>query len=212
MHQQAPISQPIPVVNLRPDEYFSTVQRHVVRMLAARPFEADDVAQSVVARWWHRRDMVISRYPDPWKFAKVAARHALISWQRTERSQRCQGSRLVRHADGSATPAREWLSGDRALSGFDTEHDLFSLIAAAGPTPEDVVVEQLWADQLCAGAYRGLSPADIAVFELVELQGYQVTELARHMGVARETLARRLSRIRHAIAANHANTAPKRSA
>ena len=55
-----------------------------------------------------------------------------------------------------------------------------------------------------AVAYRGLTPDDVQLFEMVTLHGFKVSELAAGRGCARETLARKLSRIRAIIAANRA--------
>ena len=51
---------------------------------------------------------------------------------------------------------------------------------------------------------RGLTPDDVQLFEMVTLHGFKVSELAAGRGCARETLARKLSRIRATIAANRA--------
>lgn len=186
------------VSDLTPDQYFAIVQQQVVRLLAARPFEADDVAQNVVVRYWERRQEVMRRYPDPVRFARVSARHGLISWDRTNRSQRCQGSRLRQWSDGSSTPAREWVSGNQTLPFGDGE--LFDLVADTAGSFDQIVVDGLWLAEVRDQAYEGLSDFDIEAFELVEVGGYQVTEVAHQYGVARETMARRLGRVRNSVA------------
>ena len=54
--------------------YFTELHRHVVRLLSSRPFEADDVAQTVMVRYWEHRHMLIARSPAPQRFARVVTR------------------------------------------------------------------------------------------------------------------------------------------
>jgi DNA-directed RNA polymerase specialized sigma24 family protein len=186
--------------------YFTELHRHVVRLLSSRPFEADDVAQTVVVRWWEHRHMLMQRYPDPQRFARVVTRHTLISWQRSQRSQRCEGARLHTQPDGSLRPAREWVSGNRSHHSADgiDRGELFDHQAASSDSIDDIVTNRLFAQQHRHIAYRGLSFDDIELFEMVNVHEFRVSELAAIKGCARETLARRLSRIRTTIAANRA--------
>ena len=186
--------------------YFTELHRHVVRLLSSRPFEADDVAQTVMVRYWEHRHMLIARYPDPQRFARVVTRHTLISWQRSQRAQRCEGVRLQQQADGSLRPAREWVSGNRTYFSPDGSElsEVFDHQASHGTPVEEVVTNRVWAQHHRAVAYRGLTPDDVQLFEMVTLHGFKVSELAAGRGCARETLARKLSRIRAIVAANRA--------
>jgi DNA-directed RNA polymerase specialized sigma24 family protein len=186
--------------------YFTELHRHVVRLLSSRPFEADDVAQTVVLRWWEHRAMLIQRYPDPQRFARVVTRHTLISWQRSQRAQRCEGARLYSRTDGSQRPAREWVSGNRPIHTADGGEggEVFDHQASASDPIDDLVTNRLFVQQHRYVAYRGLSSDDIELFEMVAVHEFRVSELAAIRGCARETLARRLSRIRATIAANSA--------
>ena len=193
MNDSHPQSRPTPAApattmptSLMLDTYVTAVQRAIVRVLARcgghAAAAADDVAQEVALALLAtpgRLAVVMQRYPDPVAYAKARAMHAFTQWERAMRADRGEGARLVARPDGSLRPARAIIAGDAPLPGGDGNH--WDLVAARhDPTDREIVV-------------------------LVIGFGYQVTEVAARLGIARETAARRLSRIRRRLEAQRGN-------
>jgi RNA polymerase sigma factor (sigma-70 family) len=193
---------PTDSLDLAIEGYVVTVHRQVVRSLTTRPHDADDVAQAVVELVLGAPVQWMTRYPDPVRLARVAARHACITFDRQQRVQRCEGARLHPSADGLLHPGRTWISGNvTAVEGGD---ELLAMVAD-GDDPFD----DMWADRDERTSQlhllmRGLSNDDRTLLFLVNVAGYSVTDLARHRGCARETVSRRMSRIRHKLEQNRA--------
>ncbi|MEI8239769.1 MAG: hypothetical protein WCI22_10135, partial [Actinomycetota bacterium] len=193
------------ILDLATEHYAGALHRQVMRVLSSRPFDADDVAQSVVTWFLGRPEVLMARYPDPVRLGKVAARHACISHDRRQRIQRGEGARLFTLRDGLLAPGRRVVSGnvpvteggDELLALQPQQHTLFD---------EQVVIAQR-CTELLALLQRGLSAAECELLMLVDGHGYAVNALAVQFGVARETLSRRISRIRRHVQQNRADMA-----
>lgn len=206
----APTPTALPVLPaLTVEAYLEAVQRTIVRVLArlgARAAAAaDDVAQEVVVALLARTGrlaLVMERYPDPVVYARARASHAFTQWERAVRADRGEGARLVVRADGSLRVARTVIAGDAPLPGGDGQH--WDLVAAQPDTTDDLV-DLLAAWPKAVEFIATLDPSDREIVVLVLGFGYQVTEVAARLGIARETAARRLSRIRRRLDVLRAN-------
>ena len=187
------------------EHYAGALHRQVVRVLAGRPLDADDVAQSVVVWFLGQPEVLMARYPDPMRLARVAARHACISFDRRQRSQRCEGARLFTQVDGTVAPGRRTISGNTTT--VDGGDELFELIAQPTLFVDDHVVAQAHCAEMLAVLQHGLSAADCQLLMLVDGHGWPVNLLAARMGLARETLSRRISRIRRHVQQNRTGMA-----
>jgi|GEM_PF-2080002 len=192
------------------EEYVAIVQRTVVRVLARcgqrhAVDAADDVAQEVALALLAdtvRLARIIERYPDPATFGRVRARHAFTQWERAVRADRGEGARLVCGADGQMRPARIVVAGDAPLPGGGGDH--WGLLGATDD-PADDLVELLTQRSAAARFLATLTPTDREIVIAVLGYGDQVTQIAARLGIARETAARRLSRIKRQIVAWRAN-------
>lgn len=191
------------------DSYVEAVQRAVVRVLGRLGVHAaaaaDDVAQEVALALLANPDRlatVMQRYPDPVAYARARAAHAFAQWERAMRADRGEGARLVVRADGSLQAARTVIAGDAPLPGGDGRHwDLLG----GDPDPAEELVEFLARWPRVVAFIDTLAPVDREIVVLVLGYGFQVTEVAARLGIARETAARRLSRIRRRLDAVRGN-------
>lgn len=216
MNDSHPQSRPTPAApattmptSLMLDTYVTAVQRAIVRVLARcgghAAAAADDVAQEVALALLAtpgRLAVVMQRYPDPVAYAKARAMHAFTQWERAMRADRGEGARLVARPDGSLRPARAIIAGDAPLPGGDGNH--WDLVAARHD-PTDDLIEILAGWPEVVRFLDTLDPTDREIVVLVIGFGYQVTEVAARLGIARETAARRLSRIRRRLEAQRGN-------
>ena len=199
------------------ETWVTAVQRFVVRELIRwgqrhAVDAADDVAQEVVVALLavpDRLEAIVERYPEPAVYARVRARHAFTQWERAMRADRGEGARLVCDADGQLHAARTVVAGDAPLPGGEGDH--WGLVGGHDD-PTDDLVDLLSKWGKAVEFIDGLAPTDREIVVLVLGFGYQVTEVAARLGIARETAARRLSRIRRQIDAWRANMEAEMSA
>jgi DNA-directed RNA polymerase specialized sigma24 family protein len=187
------------------EHYAGVLHRQVVRVLTSRPLDADDVAQAVVVWFLGQPEVLMARYPDPVRLGRVAARHACISFDRRQRIQRCEGARLFVQGDGTVQPGRRTISGNTPT--VDGGDELLDLMAQPTLFVDDHVVTQQFCADMLSTLQRGLSAADCELLMLVDGHGWPVNVLAARLGVARETLSRRISRIRRHVQQNRAHMA-----
>jgi RNA polymerase sigma factor (sigma-70 family) len=156
--------------------------------------DAFDIAQNLVERVLRSPGAVMAVFPDPLVYASVCARNAGLDFDRTERGQRCEGARLTTNAAGERGRARTWLSGDRAMSDGDVR--LFDTVADGSVDFVDALVESDEAKERLDVCLRGLSQTERDLLHRVDGHGMYITEVAATVGIRRETLNRRLTRIR----------------
>lgn len=203
--------QPTPCTSTPDDSrceaYAVGLLREAIRLLARRGrfvASADDVAATIVAAFLPKAATIMARHPDPAAYARLAVRRASIAHDRRERAQRGEGVRLVRGADGQVTPRRVVLSGDAVLG--EAQLSLFDLLPAADECPADVVLRSLDGAAVLELFLDGVAAPDRTLLLLVDGAGYTVTEVADLVGQRRETVSRRLGRVRRQVERNRAVT------
>ena len=167
---------------------------HEVARLAGRTrkaFDADDIAGEVALAVARHPSNIMGGYPDPVHYARQRARHAGISFDRSERVQRGEGARLFVDGDGLRSPGRRYTSVDASEGG-----ELLEQAVTCVEPLDAAVADRLAAGALLQQACDGLSPVELRELWLVDGCGYTVQEVAELCGQRRETVSRRLSATR----------------
>jgi DNA-directed RNA polymerase specialized sigma24 family protein len=177
-------------------EYCTTLHDRVVAVSRRTRSEHDarDIAQSVVEQFLRSPVDVMDKYPDPVVYASVRTGHAGLDFDRSQRKQRCEGTRLVTNAAGERKRARTYVSGDAAL--FDGDGQLFDIIVDGSADFVETIAAAYDTRGILDCCLRGLTEADRELLYWVDGQGMYITEVAKIVGQRRETLNRRLSKIR----------------
>ncbi len=165
-------------------------------------FDADDIAAEVAEAVLEHPEVIMARYPDPLRYARIRVRHAGISFDRRERAQRGEGARLFPGPDGSLAPGRRYVSGNS--TGHDGGDELLSFAVDLGAEFEPAVDDQMVAAALLQRCCEGLSQAEVHEIWLVDGCAYTVQEVADLCGQRRETVSRRLNATRRRIRQNRA--------
>ena len=136
------------------DDYVAAVFREVVRVasIVRHGFDADDIAAEVAATVLDQPELIMARYPDPLRYARVRVRHAGISFDRRERAQRGEGARLFPGPDGLLAPGRRYVSGNS--TGPDGGDELLSFAADLAAEFEAAVDDQMLPPRSCSVAAR----------------------------------------------------------
>lgn len=183
--------------------YCAELHRHVLRRLGHR-FDADDVAQRVVELLLANPTSLMQRYPEPARFAKAAGQHVAIGEDRRNRGQRGEGTRLRLADDGTLYAPRTVLSGEApAASGVGS---VFDGVTDGADAFDDRVLHRHEVLRTIEACTFNLSHEDRRLLYLVDGLGYTVVEVARAMRLTRETVSRRLSRIRRIVQQNRVVT------
>ncbi len=179
--------------------------RRVVRASRVIPrADHDDVVQAVLVKVWCRLEHYRAAYPTRAVLAKVLVRSVGEDHNRAQRSQQCQGARLVDDGRGGLRTGRQGVSLDglveRAQAGGYNEVTAVTLRDGFDPVG-DSVIDRLGACQRVeqVAVQLRLSQRDRALVHLVDGLGLTVTQAARHIGVARETANRRLTQIHRSV-------------
>ncbi|MFZ9629372.1 MAG: hypothetical protein ACO3C1_08470 [Ilumatobacteraceae bacterium] len=183
-------------------QWATALVRAVVRC-CRRPAAADDVAIGVVidvlALPLAAQLRLIDEYPDPMAYARLVVGRALVDHDRTERVQQCRGARLFTDADGTVQPGRTWAYGDAPV-GHGGE-SLFDLMVSDADVATEVV-DRLDTDRLLDALLDGLDDDERWLLTRVDGLGQQINDIAGEYGVVRETLSKRLSKIRARVQIN----------
>ncbi len=134
------------------------VFREVARIAARtrKAFDADDIAGEVALAVARHPSNIMAGYPDPVGYARQRARHAGISFDRSQRVQRGEGARLQVDKDGLQRPGRRYASADAspdALTHADpgAGHDV---------TVTEHLVTAALLQQACKGTRGGWSSSE----------------------------------------------------
>lgn len=185
-----------------PDMQYAVVLfRHVVRLHARRrPDDADDVAATVVEEFLRSdpetRLSIMAEHPDAAKYAQLVTFRAGIDHDRRQRVQRCEGVRLHPLADGGLTTGRTWTSGDAAPAGGAA---LFERVVDDDTPIDDDVTHRLAVSRLADEILRCLDDDDRMLLTRIDGLGHAVNDVAVELGVRRETLSRRVNRLRATV-------------
>jgi RNA polymerase sigma factor (sigma-70 family) len=176
------------------EAYAAALRRSVVRALGVRVppggFGVDDIAQEVVLAFLENPVRIMATYREPWIYARASVASRIVDLGRRERAQRGEGSRLVETHDGRA-PRRVVVCLDATGNAVDLEAELAELARGV----DEIVLDRLTVDELLAV----LTPTERWLLERVEGGLYTVTEIAAVLGLARETVSRRLSTVRRQL-------------
>jgi len=185
------------------DEYATAVFHETIQFCRRRgQHDASDIAQAVAESFLTDAERIMARFPNPARFAHGTARYAAISFARRERVQRGEGTRLADLGGGSLAPRRRYLSGNATLA--DSEFELFDTLVDTSEPVADKVARECDIDALLARCMAGISPIDRELLMLVDGMGYIVKEVADLVGQRRETVSRRITRVRQQVARNGA--------
>ncbi len=196
--------QPTPRLDAAAHDYAVAVFREVMRVAAAvrRGFDAGDIAAEISAEVLERPESIMSRYPDPVRYARRRVRHAGISHDRRQRVQRGEGARLYPQRDGTLQPGRPYLSGNATPA--DGGSEWFSTVSDPHSEFETGADEHMAATAALRWCCQGLTSTVVHELWLVDGCGYTVLEVAQLCGQRRETVSRRLNQTRRQIRLNHA--------
>jgi DNA-directed RNA polymerase specialized sigma24 family protein len=182
--------------------YTLAVYDEVLRIAGAARNGRDvmDIANNVAVTVLESSASIMQRFPRPEEYARACARNAGFSFDRAERVQRCEGVRLRTLADGTKTPGRSWVAGHATVG--DGENDVWSVITDPHGWFEADTVERLDAHQQYRACTAGIPEHELR--EVLEVDGYgrPVSEVAQACGQRRETVSRRINRIRERIREN----------
>ena len=184
------------------DDYAVALYREVVRLLARRRRldDAQDIAAEIAERFLAQPDGTMACFSDPRRYARVAVGHAGIAFDRRQRAQRGEGVRLVRGADGRLAPLRPHRSGNTAA--FENRVDLLDTVADRSEPFADLVARDIDNEAMLERCLVGVSAADREVLLLIDGVGYTVRDLAGLIGQRRETMSRRVNRVRRQVFAS----------
>jgi DNA-directed RNA polymerase specialized sigma24 family protein len=184
------------------DHYVAAVFREVVRLASKvrHGFDADDIAAEVAAGVLDKPEVIMARYPDPARYARVRARHAGISFDRGQRAQRGEGARLFQGPDGLFAPGRRYVSGNSV--GPDGGDELLTFVVDPTAAFEAGIDDHMVDAALLRRCCKGLSQGEVREVWLVDGCGHTVQEMAELCGQRRETVSRRLNNTRGRIRQN----------
>lgn len=187
--------------------WIDALMRAVIRAVAGRrAADADDIGAAAVTQFLGNdaavRAAIIARYPDAVVYGRIIARHAMVDHDRRQRVQRGEGARIFRDASGLTRPGRVATSGD--ATGADGAPSVFDRTADNGPAVEEHVVDQLDALTQLAGLLHDFTDGDRDLLLRIDGHGQPIIDVAAAMGIRRETLSRRLSRLRQRATRNAA--------
>ncbi|MEI7617806.1 MAG: sigma-70 family RNA polymerase sigma factor [Actinomycetota bacterium] len=195
-----------PITSRQPhsvDEYATAVFCETIKFCGRRgQHDASDIAQAVAETFLTDAERIMARFPNPVRFARGTARYTAISFDRRERVQRGEGIRLADLGGGARAPRRRYLSGNATIA--DSGSELFDTLIDTSEPVADNVAHQCDIEALLARCLAGISPIDRELLMLVDGFGYSVKEVAQLVGQRRETVSRRIARIRQQVARNGA--------
>jgi DNA-directed RNA polymerase specialized sigma24 family protein len=199
-----------PAVTAAAADYAVELHRAIVRILSnKRPHDADDIASMAVEDFLGlpvaEQHRIMVHRPAAVAQARLVLSHTAFDFDRDNRIQTCRGARLFDDGEGGRRPGRVWISGDAHFGRDDDSPSLFDLCASSATGDvADVVIDQLTCDERLEQLFAGVSPADRQLLLRVDGNGEQVKDIAAELGRARETLSRRISKIRAMVEENAA--------
>jgi RNA polymerase sigma factor (sigma-70 family) len=187
-------------------DYVVAFQRRLRVLLGRhRVIDIDDVVQAESLALLGKLAAIIAAYPRPEIYAAVRARggRAAIDYGRTESAQRGAGAIHKFDEDGHRLKGRQIVSGDGIHHDAHRNHyderpgtrgpngTYFDVHACLIPDHGAQFAEQAAMSEQLRQALLRATPEQRTVLLLVDGHGYTVTEVAAHLGVARETVSRR---------------------
>ena len=166
------------------DEYCNAVRQEVARIAGRnnRPFDVDDIAQAVVARFMEDPVGNMTDQPDPVRYARTRATNAGYDHSRREAGQRGEGVRRLRKATSL---------GDRAVGSAPSNRGTGLL-----GDPADLVVGRVAAEQILVCVDDDV---DRAILSQHAFTGDRVTEIAIDRNLSHPTVSRKIGKARQAL-------------
>lgn len=169
------------------DEYLTQLHRCAQQILKHRNApNAEDVASNVVLTASTHGPDLMDRYPAK-KYARIRSRHALVEFDRSERAQRGQGTRLRRLPDGTVEPMRKVVP-------LAIDYDNNPNVCVPGDPEEHLFASDLY------GRMKAVVGEQLAkAFYDIAIQDRPVKAIAAELGIRPETLSRKLNECRRTL-------------
>lgn len=177
---------------------------HLARRLGYQHHIADEISVLVSEKFANNAAANMERYPSATVYARVTTWHVAISFDRTERAQRCEGAVLSEYIDTDGVlvraKARTWISGHAPVLGG--EGQVWDLLASTDAAFDHRIVEIDEAQHIVDLCFRGLTERQIDWVMRVDGCGEKITHVARSENFERETVQREIGIARNIIRAN----------
>ena len=171
-------------------EYLVQVHNCAQRDLRRRNVSnADDISSNVVLTASTKGHDLMNRYPAT-TYARIRSGHALIEFDRAERAQRGQGTRLRHLPDGIVEPMR-------TVTSLNLDY-LNDRAACVSGNPED----PLFAAELYNRVKKIVGAQLAKAFHDIAVHDRPIKSVAADLGIRPETLSRKLNECRRNLQAN----------
>ena len=169
------------------NEYLTQVHRCAQQILKHRNApNAEDVASNVAVTASIHGPELMDRYPAK-KYARIRSQHALVEFDRSERAQRGQGTRLRQLSDGTVEPMRKVVP-------LAIDYDNNTNVNSSGD-PE----EHLFASDLYGRVIAVVGEQLAKAFYDIAIEDRPVKAVAVELGIRPETLSRKLNECRRTL-------------
>ena len=197
------------------DAYTATFYKRIRALLRATNTsgDADDIASAEVVSLLEKLPTVMASYEDAFVYAaeRCKAGRAAVDYHRKQSVQAGRGARNERrvvNGDGIYHDIfADHYDGQPGVNGRQGTY--FSVFSAELPDVEGSIVDRFESDRLMRQALMSVPRDQRAVLMLVDYVGYTVTEVAKTLGLRRETVARKrtkaITAVRIAIERNPFN-------
>ena len=197
------------------DSYTATFYKRIRALLRATNTsgDADDIASAEVVSLLEKLPTVMASYEDAFVYAaeRCKAGRAAVDYHRKQSVQAGRGARNERrvvNGDGIYHDIfADHYDGQPGVNGRQGTY--FSVFSAELPDVEGSIVDRFESDRLMRQALMSVPRDQRAVLMLVDYVGYTVTEVAKTLGLRRETVARKrtkaITAVRIAIERNPFN-------
>lgn len=197
-----------PAVTAAAGAYAVDLQRAIARVLGfKRPHDADDIAAEAVEKFLRmpaaQQHRVMVEFPSATVLARRVAKRSAYDFDRDDRIQGCRGARLFDDGEGGKRAGRTWVSGNAPFGRDDDSPSLFDLCTTGAMADiADAVIDHVSAIERLELAFAGISPADRELLYRVDGCREEIQHLAAEFKCARETMSRRINKIRAMVKAN----------
>ncbi len=149
--------------------------------------DADDIAQIVAIQFLNDAENIMATY-EPEVFAAVAVKNRINDFHRSERVQTGMGARLHKNPDGTVRAGRKNVVLETVTEYGETP--LAGHVDFASGLIDSIDLRE---------AIALLDPVDQHLVHLAIIEGFSVTDAARHLGIGRTVASKRLTAARSVI-------------
>lgn len=186
------------------DAFAEAIRIEAIRLLSFRgrhAFDADDIAQEIVLRFLLFPNVYMAHYT-PVSFARVCLGQVSEDVARKNRAGRGEGANLESYIDECGQPAKR--ARREVISGYapagEGDRQVFDTVLGHVPPVDEFVIEQVDGQKLLEQALSKLNPNQKHLFVEVVGHGRTVVDVAKEMGIRRETASRVLKSARKVLA------------